>query len=378
MRLRAATVAACLALFWVRPAAAEVAPTEPDDEEEVEDEVEGTPPPPAPDSGADLHALAPELRWTDEEIKKRIAADPASLGPLSVGRTNGGALLNGVQMPKSDRWDIIDPGHAWGTRETIDYLTAAIAKVHQQFPGSHKLYIGHISAKRGGHLRPHKSHQSGRDVDISYFYKVEAHGRWYMRATADTLDVPRTWAFVRAMLTETDVEFIFINTSVQKLLKQHALQIGEDAAWLDRVFQLGSRDPWPIIRHAHGHDTHIHVRFYNPVAQELGRRAYPELSKRGLVTVKSRDGFVSYRARKGDLLVNLAKRFGTTVAEIQSANGLRNSAIKAGRVYLIPRKGGKTRAKKLDVPPKVVVPPRRLPPDATLQASVERQIPAGG
>jgi murein endopeptidase len=378
MRVLAA-VGVCLALLASRPAAAEVAPTDGEEEVEVEDEVESPDArPPSTQESRDLPQLAPELQLTDAEIAKRVGTDLPKLGPMSVGRPGAGALVNAVQMPKGDRWEIIDPGNAWGTKETIDYLVTAIDKVHQQFPGSHKMYLGHISAKRGGPLRPHKSHQAGRDVDISYFYKDPAHAGWYMRATADNLDVDRTWAFVRALLTETDVEFIFINGSVQQLLKEHALAIGEDAAWLDHVFQYGSRDPWPLIRHAHGHDTHIHVRFYNPVAQELGRRAYPELSKRNLVTVKSTAGYMSYRAHKGDLLVNMAKRFGTTIAAIQQANGLKGSAIKAGRVYLVPKKNGKPQSKKLDAPPKVVVPPRRLPPDPKLRVSMGRQIPAGG
>jgi LysM repeat protein len=54
--------------------------------------------------------------------------------------------------------------------------------------------------------------------------------------------------------------------------------------------------------------------------------------------------FARIRARNGDTLVTLARRFGTTVEELQRVNGLRSNAIRAGAVYKVPQK----------LPPKVV------------------------
>ncbi len=278
---------------------------------------------------------------------------------MSVGHTNAGALVNGVRMKKGKHWKLVDPNNAWGTQETVDYLARAIEQVHKKYPNSQKVHIGHISAKHGGALSPHRSHQSGRDVDMSYFYR-NPKDRWYRRANAKTLDAARSWALVRALLSETDVHLILINTSVQKLLKARALLEGEDPAWLDSVFQYvapgQARPPKhaPIIRHVAGHDTHIHVRFFNPRAQELGRRALPFLAKTG--AIKASGGFKRYRARKGDLLGRIAKRFKTSVKAIQAANGLRNTRIRAGKTYLIPTKAA------LRKPAKVWLPPRRRPP----------------
>ncbi|WP_437936745.1 LysM peptidoglycan-binding domain-containing protein [Sorangium sp. So ce341] len=313
------------------------------------------------DPGAGTRAHSPLAAMTEAQIEELLAKDPAALGPMSVGATNAGALFNGVRMPESDRWELVDPGHAWGTRETIDALDRAIAEVHRQFPGSPKLYIGHISARDGGRLSPHKSHQAGRDVDISYF--LDARHRWYQRATAANLDRERTWAFVRALITETDVELILIDSSVQRLLKEHALKIGEDKGWLDEVFQYGSRKPRPLIRHARGHANHIHIRFYSPVAQESAVRAYPLLVKRG--AIKPTAQYVRHTAKKGQTLGSLARQYGTTVEAIKRANGLRSTAIQAKRVYNIPRPSSGPAA-----PPKhVVVPPRRLPPPRAAEAS---------
>jgi penicillin-insensitive murein endopeptidase len=255
----------------------------------------------------------------------------------------------------------MEPGLAWATKETVDYLTAAISAVHKRHSGSHVLSIGHISANKGGYLSPHKSHQSGRDVDTSYYYKADQPFRWYRPANADNLDRARTWTFVRALLTDTDVEWIFINTSVQKLLKEYALSIGEDREWLDSVFQYGSRHPWPLIRHAHGHDTHIHVRFYNPVAQELGRRSYGALVAAG--RIQAPIYYQRHRAQKGEILSRIARRYGVTIKDIQKANKLRSTLIRAGQEYLIPRTGQVAPAAKL------VVPPRRLPPEGSARAA---------
>jgi len=64
----------------------------------------------------------------------------------------------------------------WGTQETVDFLIAAANKVNEQFPGTPKMYIGDISSQGGGRLNRHVSHQSGRDVDVSYFMKEGSSG----------------------------------------------------------------------------------------------------------------------------------------------------------------------------------------------------------
>ncbi len=312
------------------------------------------------------------LTLSDKQLERRIKKDLPSLGSMSVGRANSGVQFNAVRMPKGRGWKLMAPGLAYGTRETIDYLSRAIDATHARHPGSHKLYIGHISAKRGGYLSPHKSHQSGRDVDISYFYRSNKKLKWYRRVNAANLDRARTWAFVRNLITKTDVEYIFINTSVQKLLKEHALKIGEDKDWLNRIFQYrGERKAIPIIRHARGHDTHIHVRFYNPKAQKLGRRAYAALVKHKLI--KPRTQYIRHKARKGDILGNLAKRYKTTVRELKRINKIRGNKIFIGRTYRIPKKVKKGHVKRMA---RVVIPARRLPPGRAGTTGARKSAPA--
>jgi LysM repeat protein len=122
-----------------------------------------------------------------------------------------------------------------------------------------------------------------------------------------------------------------------------------------------------LIRHAPGHATHLHVRFYSPRAQESGRRLYSSLARKGLL--RPAVSFVRHRVRRGQTLIRLARRYRTTPKAIRRANGLRSNLIRVGRVYKIPRRGGVPR------PPAgpIVVPPRRLPPEGTKAPSCERR-----
>lgn len=183
-------------------------------------------------------------------------------------------------MPGGPFWEVVDPKHAFATEETISSLTQAIEAVNARFPESPKLYVGQISGEHGGYLRPHRSHQSGRDVDLGYYYQGGPH--WYARANAKTLDFGRTWALVKALALDPNVEAMFIDRSVQHLLREYALAQHEDAAWIERVFESPRRRD-TLIHHAWGHLTHVHVRFRCPHAQEAGIAAHTALLAMGRI-----------------------------------------------------------------------------------------------
>ncbi len=333
------------------------------------------------DRGPGSPPHCPQFTWkspieglSSDEIGRKVKTDLASIGPISLGATNRGRLFNGVQMPENDRWKFSDKGNAWGTQETIDSITRAIDKVHQKHKDTTPVFIGHISGKNGGYLRPHKSHQAGRDVDLSYFLKDNS--RWYITANEKNLDNARTWTFVKAFLEDPNTEMILIDTSVQRLLFNYALAQGEDRAFVERVFQVSGKSQRPLIRHAKGHASHIHVRFFSPSAQASGRLAeahlpkpvLPPKPKRGKgkhIAAKSdddatkgtqasakkgdgkkgdADSFVFHRCRSGDTLDSLARKYGVSIQAIKEANGLRSNALKQKQTYRIPRAGGATAA----------------------------------
>lgn len=191
------------------------------------------------------------------------------LGPASVGKPTRGFLLNGKQLPSSPFWQIQVPDRAWGTPELVACLERSVSAVHEQFPGSAPLPIGDLSRRDGGYLRGHVSHQSGLDADLGFYYHGET--AWYLEATEKNLDRDRTWALLRALVTDCDVEYVFVDFLVVVLLRSHAEELGEDPAWLDGLFAKGPRKPG-IVRHAWGHRTHMHVRIHDEPARALGER----------------------------------------------------------------------------------------------------------
>jgi len=299
-------------------------------DDDIEDDQEALPP----------MGEHPFARLSDAEFSRKLRKNPSELGPMSIGYPNQGRVFNGVQMPQGPLWQVVDPSHAWGTQETINALAYSIGKVNDVFPGTPRVVIGHISSKNGGHLSPHVSHQAGRDVDVGYYHDTEL--RWFARAGAGNLDRPRTWALVKTLARETRVDLILIDRSIQNLLRHFALEQGEDPELVREIFD-GSPGKRAIVLHARGHADHIHVRFFNPVAQETGRRAGPTLLQMGLLRspVKSRGpapaNMIVHRVVKGETLGMIARKYGVTIKEIRAANGMLSDRLKPKQELRIPK-----------------------------------------
>jgi penicillin-insensitive murein endopeptidase len=217
-----------------------------------------------------LDVVHPFAALDDQQISELAQRDPTALGSMSVGLPNRGALINAVEFPDSPIWKRADPIHAWGTRESVEFVEYAIRVVNREFENTPLIYIGDFSARSGGKLNPHKSHQSGRDVDIGYYYINQSV--WYQRANARNLDRARTWTLLKTLLAHAPIEYVFMDKDVQPLLKEYALAQGEDPEWLSRVFGGTSKVGDPIVRHRSGHATHFHVRFENPTAEVTAHR----------------------------------------------------------------------------------------------------------
>ena len=298
-------------------------------------------------------APAALLSLSDEELARRVELDVTTLGSLSIGAPGSAMLINPVELSANPYWEIAERAEIFGTTETIDAIETAVGKVHELFPDAPPIVVGDISDEDGGRLKRHQSHQGGRDVDLGFFFKNGAAPQ-FVAGTAANLDLPKNWALVRALVTCTDVETILLDTRIQRLLYKYAAGIGEDRDWLDRVFYFARGSKSAIVKHVVGHRNHYHVRFYNQVAQELGRRVHPMLVELKLVDPPVYT--LRHVVRPGQTMGQLAARYGTSVRAIKSANGLSGTFLRAGRSYRIPVKTA--------APPSmpVVVPFRLLPP----------------
>jgi penicillin-insensitive murein endopeptidase len=335
-----------------------------DQDEAVDDAGESAEPPSAEVLAVRPHPLDGR---SDAELAAAVAHDVGSLGSMSVGSPNAGGLINGVQATVNDLYKPVSPSGSWGTQETLDYLTAALTRVHHEHPDTPPLALGDISGKNGGPSHPHVSHQSGRDVDIAYFYNDGA--RWYARGTAQNLDLARNWAFVRALIVETDVDLILIDHSIQVLLEDYARSHGEDPAWLSGVFRGVPGKLRPLIRHAPGHATHIHIRFFNPLAQETARRCYPYLLQAKLTSAPQ--SFITHKVKKNETLGMISRKYGVPVPRLRAVNGLKKSLIREKSLLRVP-----VAARGPAGPgPRLRVPSRRLPPGNASATTAAAQPP---
>lgn len=219
-------------------------------------------------------------RLDDDAFDAALRENPEALGAVAAGRPNRGFLYNGVPLVDDGvKFQLEQPENSYGTQETIAGLCAAVDEVHRLFPGTKPLSVGHISRPGGGWMRPHKSHQNGRDVDLGFYYKDDS--KWYRPATADNLDVARTWALISALERSAGVEYVFVDRSLHATLRQHAESIGEPREFIEYMFDGPMPLRGPTIRHARGHLTHLHVRFAAPIAVENAQRAARRAGKAG-------------------------------------------------------------------------------------------------
>lgn len=293
---------------------------------------------------------------SDDELARRWKDEIASLGSMAVGFAHSGRMVNAMQFPQGDDWIVVTPAGAWATEETVNYLAEAIRDVRARFPNAPPLRVNGMSHKEGGYMRPHKSHQNGRDVDVGFYYPTVDPIR--TRAREEVIDVGMNWEFIRSVLVKTDVQMILVDRRVRKVIYDHAVRAGEDKAWLDSIFNDG---PTGVVRHARGHRDHFHIRFHNPRAQELGRRVQPFLA------LQPEHNVTTHRIRNGDTLGGIALKYGSSVAMIKKANRMKNNFLRAGNRLSVPLRGPCTNC---PVPPPFVLPTRRLPPDAVAPAMV--------
>jgi len=192
-------------------------------------------------------------------------------GSESVGKASKGRLSSGRLMQEKGRgYFRKNDKAAYGTDESVAMVLWACSRVADLYPGTVPAVIGDISAEKGGRLRPHSSHQSGRDVDIGYFFKDNREFKHFEDASRDTLDVDKTWTLIDLLLSTHQVEYLFIDRSLHEVLYNEAVARGWTADELGKLFEapLGTGRRTGVIRHTKGHRHHLHVRFACPKGDE--------------------------------------------------------------------------------------------------------------
>jgi penicillin-insensitive murein DD-endopeptidase len=201
----------------------------------------------------------------------------------SIGAPADGRIEGSIALPESGpgfRSNVRRPNQdaIYGTVEMLQALVHAAGVVETALPGS-TLMINDLGLREGGPITHHGSHRAGRDVDV-LFYLIDRHGdpldpvgafldergRGYdFKDLADPrddvlvrMDLPRTWAFVRALLEgprKDEVQRIFVAEHLRTLLLQYAERTRAPRAIRARFGELTCQPSYP-------HDDHFHIRFF--------------------------------------------------------------------------------------------------------------------
>lgn len=152
----------------------------------------------------------------------------------------------------------------WATNKTNRLLKRGFDVVLRRHRLAPRVEVLDASRKDLGPVGDHRSHQEGRDVDISYYQKIcPRRGCPGKTVAPNLLDTRRQWTLLRYWLKRGEVEMIFIDHALQAKLYDYAKRHGTTKRQLEEWFQY-PRKPGThegIIRHWPGHKDHLHVRF---------------------------------------------------------------------------------------------------------------------
>ena len=202
-------------------------------------------------------------------VEARMSSEPV---PYSSGKSNHGRIRNARLMPEGAGYYLRNiRTHEWGTDTTIQSLMTAFQLYAEKYPEGPAINLGDISKRRGGKVSPHKSHQSGRDVDVGFVHTpvaVSQAKQHFIRADAENFDAEKTWFFIKTLLQTGNVQQVFIDTSVQKLLWNVAKEeLSPEQRDIIFSWPHRSTSSSAIFQYWPGHRNHFHVRFKCPPNQ---------------------------------------------------------------------------------------------------------------
>lgn len=215
-------------------------------------------------------------------------ATPSPLTPHvsgAIGAPNWGVQTGAVELPERGRGFVrYRPKGAnhYGRPHLVSALVRIAAELEREAPGGPPLVIGDLSARDGGKIPGHQSHRTGRDVDLLFhfvtpggarvtapgFIRVDTDGLARVPDTGQILrfDTDHSWRVIRELVQaeEFGVQFLFVSRTIEALLVEYALALGEPLELVVRAqsVMLEPGDSMP-------HDDHVHVRIACTVEEAL-------------------------------------------------------------------------------------------------------------
>ncbi len=183
--------------------------------------------------------------------------------------------VSGVGFQIPTRWS--DRGLNFGVDEIVSVVAATGRSLVMHDPDL-VLGVGDLSREFGGRSQWHRSHQTGRDMDLLFFVKDKSgrrivneimhnhfsDGKQRVNGPGDAqvfFDFEANWWLVAALLNNpvADIQYIFILDGLRQGLLEWAIAHSESEELIQRAAailkQPGDSAP---------HDDHMHVRIYCP------------------------------------------------------------------------------------------------------------------
>jgi murein endopeptidase/LysM repeat protein len=212
--------------------------------------------------------LTSTLRTTGAEAERapaqstpRLPIHDVAPTAMSTGSAARGHLIDGIQLPDNPAlYTVRNPAHSWGSSLTVSELQRAIRDFRERTGFDREVLVADMSREHGGRFRPHHSHTSGRDVDIRLPLRLGIR-KGVVPQLASQVDWDATWALIRAFASGGQLQYVFLSRSRQQALYEAAQRAGTSASELQQFIQYPRHSRTAVVRHAHGHTEHMHLRF---------------------------------------------------------------------------------------------------------------------
>ncbi len=201
--------------------------------------------------------------WADPLVTDWVGdgdESPVRAGAIGSGPPDAGRLFNGVAIPEGDGYRLGFPDASYGTTHAVAELVRALTLYRERSSYPADLELRGMSRIHGGPFGDHRSHQTGRDLDISLPRRMDVPA--WLPLTPRRVDWLTVWHLVRALF-EVDANVVYLDYALQKHVRDAALAAGVPQDEIRPVLQYprGRAAQRGLARHMAGHDRHLHVRF---------------------------------------------------------------------------------------------------------------------
>ncbi len=215
---------------------------------------------------------------TNAELPAQYRRSPFAMMSLSVGLPTNGWQIRAKQLKMTQNLWIQDKSvpYSYGHPALVLMLHRTAKQMARQTPGS-VLLVGDLSREFGGPLAGHKSHQSGRDVDVGFFV-TDPKGRPLNARQLRTFDKDgkardgsglrfddyRNWLLVQLWLKDdrAELEYVFVASHLRRRLLAFAAARPAFSKYVEGASQF-LRQPSNGLPH----DDHFHIRIACPEKQ---------------------------------------------------------------------------------------------------------------